>query len=83
MTWIFPHIPRVSHASRFFRLVEEIWSSMSVTMNQSSMEKSMIKDSSASSAMPIVLSSMRKKNSDSWSQTTSMMPSTWWGTSKC
>ena len=37
-----------------FPLVEEIWLSMSATMNQSSMEKPMIRDSSASNATPIV-----------------------------
>ena len=51
--------------SRFFRLDEETWSSTSLTTNQSSMEKPMIKDSSVRSATLIALSGGRKKNRDS------------------
>jgi hypothetical protein len=47
---------------------------MSASTNQSSMEKPTNKDSSASSAMPIMLSDGQKKSSDSWSQTTSREP---------
>ena len=67
-----------------FPLVKEIWFSMSTTMNQSSMEKPTIKDNSASSATLITTSGGKtKKNSNgSWSQTTSMTLSTWYGTSR-
>ena len=83
MTWISRHTPRAFPASRFFRLDEEIWFSMSPTTSQSSTEKPMSIGNTASSATPIALNNEQTKNSDNWSRITSTTLSTWWGTSRC